>query len=144
MMDSTLETFVPVARDITVGGQSFAILPLKMRQLPGFYHAVQPFVPLLMELRYAEIIMDHAAGARDAVSIATGATAAFLDGLYPDEFLELAGAVFEANLDFFARRVLPKVRASAALVRALVAASPGAHASPISPAGATASPPASG
>lgn len=138
-----LATFIPEPRRITVAGQEFAILPLKMRQLTAFAKAVTPLMPLLMELRYADIVVNHPDEARAAVAVATGASPEFLDDLYPDDFMALAGAVFEVNLDFFARRVLPTVRRNAGLVRQAMAVSAGEPALPTSPAADTGLPTAS-
>jgi len=85
-----LEIFVPSPRKVTVAGTEFAILPLTMRQLVPFAKAIGPVIGLIADQQYLQAALLHPDAARQAVAIATGAGRAFLDGLYPNEFLALA------------------------------------------------------
>lgn len=115
-MNATLETFAPVPRQLTVAGRDFALVPLRMRQLPAFHKAVAPVVPLILEADYLRAATEHHAGMIEALTIATGADADWLGDLFPDQFLALMVTVIEVNLDFFARRLLPQVRQAAETV----------------------------
>lgn len=103
----SLEVFAPVPREVEIGGRTLAILPLKMRQLPGFARAAAPFMELIVTSDYMGALTEHGPAVCDAVAVASGAEREWLDELYPDDMLRLTAAVFEVNLDFFAHRLLP-------------------------------------
>lgn len=106
-MNSGLETFFPAPRVV----HGVTIQPVRMRQLPAFARAIQPIWGLLMAEAWWQIATDHYDEAVTAVLAATdGASAADIGELYPDQFFDLCKAVFEVNLDFFGRRLLPMVR----------------------------------
>lgn len=136
----SLETFAPVPKRITVAGRPVEITPIRMYQLPRFARGVHPVYNYLLTDRFAEGMALNAEGLMDAVTVATGLPGDWVSNLYPDEFATLAGAVFEVNADFFARRVLPATRAAATALTTGIAKTLGAPVSPGSPAGATGSP----
>ena len=138
-MDS-LELFVPVPRKITVAGTEFTILPLAMKQIPPFAKAIGPVIDLIANQQYLQAAMDHADAVEEAVAIATGVSKSVLDEMLANEFLVLAGAVFEVNLDFFAHQVLPAWTTTMTRLTAAMAPA-GAQSSPGSPEEGTASPP---
>lgn len=105
----TLADVFPQPRRLQVGGRDFDVLPLVMRQIPGFLTKIAAPWTLIMAEEYLAALMQFPEEIRDAISIATGADADWLDNLRPDDFLDLTKTVLEVNLDFFARRVLPKV-----------------------------------
>lgn len=109
----SLDALIPEPRRVALRGLTVEFLPLKMRQVPSFTRAITPILPLVQEERYAEAVAANYETVRDAVCIATGLTAPAVDDLYPDDFVALAGAVMELNLDFFARHVLPSVQGQA-------------------------------
>lgn len=119
-----LETFAPVPRRETVAGRDFDILPLRMRQIPAFAKAVTQLMPYVLAGDLLEVVTEHAETASEAVAIGTGAERDFIDELFPDDFLRLAMAVFEVNMDFFARRVLPESAATMARIRATLKGAP--------------------
>lgn len=119
-MDHSLEIFAPTPRIICVDGREIAVLPLRMRQIPGFTKAVTPVAPYLLADQMLMAVQVEYDNLRDAIAIATGTEPAWLGDLYPDAFIALASAVVEVNADFFARRVLPAIRtASEAVTRAV-------------------------
>jgi hypothetical protein len=65
-----------------------------------------------------------------ATAIGARVDRGWIDGLDPDVFLPLVAAVFEVNTDFFARLVLPQIRAAAQGLTAAIQASLGASGSP--------------
>lgn len=103
----SLEVFAPVPREVRISGRDLAILPLKMRQLPEFARAAAPFMALIVASDYMGALTAHGPAVCDAVAIASGAERDWLDEIYPDDMVRLTAAVFEVNLDFFARRLLP-------------------------------------
>lgn len=128
-----LETFFPEPRQL----HGVMILPVRMRQLPRFARAVTPIWDLVMREAWWEIATERYDEAVAAVVAATeGTSAEQLGELFPDQFFEVAQTVFEVNLDFFGRRLLPMVREAVARHR------PGAPSSPPLPDAASASMPA--
>jgi hypothetical protein len=108
---TALDILVPPARRVTVGGREIDIEPLRMRHLPAFARAVAAPWPLIVAGEYLAVVVEHAESAYAAIGIASQTDRAFLEDLRPDEFLSLAAAVFEVNMDFFARAVLPAAAA---------------------------------
>ena len=106
----TLEVFVLSPRKLTIAGRDIEILPLRMKQVPGFTAGIRPVIPLLMLGDLNKAIIAHPQGMIDAVVIGSTLDKVWVEELLPDDFCLLAGAVFEVNADFFARRVLPALR----------------------------------
>jgi len=118
-----LDIFDPEPVNVTVGGATFPILPLKVRQLAAFTRAINPVLPLILAQDFRAATMTHCDDMQAAMVIATGRGAEEIGELYPDGFLRLVRAVMEVNLDFFARRVLPAwTGANAALAEQMTAA----------------------
>jgi hypothetical protein len=109
------------ADTVNIGGETpLQIRPLKMRQLPAFARALQPALPKLAPLFADEdngmeisdlvgVVGDHGDDLMDAVAIGASLDKDVIDDMDPDVFLELALVVLEVNMDFFAKRLLPKV-----------------------------------
>lgn len=131
-MGQGLEAFIPTPREVTVGGRSLSILPLRMGRVPAFARAIAPALPLLTEGKLDAAIVKHSGAIREAVviGIETEAAGKFVDELWPHEFMHLAEVVFEVNVDFFARHVLPEMRVAAAKLTAAIETSLGDTGSP--------------
>ena len=114
---SGYDDLIPSSRMVRVAGCEVEVGVLRMRQLPAFSRAIARPFPLIVAGDYLAVIVEFADDVVAAVSIATGKEAKFLNDLLPHEFLELAKAVFEVNLDFFARAVLPAARDTMAAIR---------------------------
>ncbi len=122
-MKDDLEALAPVPKRVTIAGRDIDLLPLRIRQLPAFSRAVSKAGPLLAEGRLMEALAADGEGVIDAVAIAAGVDREWLDTLYPDDFLELAAAVVEVNLDFFGRRLRPALEAAQErLAKAMISA----------------------
>lgn len=137
----SLETYVPLPRQIEVGGKSVGIMPLRVRQIPAFVREIGPAGSLLMAGRVADAVALHGDGIAAAMAVATGEDEAWIGELFADAFLDLVAAVVEVNGDFFARRVAPRIaemQARAEAAMATRAATPGAMSSPSSSGTATA------
>jgi hypothetical protein len=109
MTTATLETYIPVPREIVIGGKTLAITPLRVRQIPAFVRAIAPAAELISQGRMADAVALHGEGMATAMVVATGESETAIGDLLPDEFLGLASAVMEVNADFFVRRVAPLI-----------------------------------
>jgi hypothetical protein len=132
MTTATLETYIPVPREIVVGGKTLAITPLRVRQIPAFVRAVAAAAPLLMSGRIADAVALHGEGLVTAMAVATGEAEAMIGELLPDEFLLLVSVVMEVNGDFFAQRVAPQIMAIQQKAETAMKAMGGATSSPSS------------
>lgn len=103
----TLEKIAPIPVKVDVAGERLCILPIKTRELPPMMKAV---APILGEIQNGDILGALAANADSlvaAVAIGSRKDRAWVDDLEIDDLVALAGAVMEANADFFVNRVLP-------------------------------------
>ncbi len=135
----SLDVYVPEPRTVAAGGKTIDVLPLRVRQIPGFTRAV---VPVLGPLGTGDLATAIAVGGEDlvsAVAIATGEPEDWLGELLPDEFLALVTAVVEVNADFFARRVLPALNAATETTLATLGVTRSPSSSPTATAGPTSS-----
>lgn len=103
----SLETYIPEARRVEIGGKTVTIAPLKVRQIPAFARHVGPAASLLLDGDIAGAVSEHGEGLITAMAIATGEDAGWIGDLLPDDFLRLVAEVVEVNADFFAHRVSP-------------------------------------
>jgi len=111
MERNELEVLVPPVVELTIGGDTLTLQPLKVGQLPAFLRAVGP---ILQKLTAPEIDWLALLGMRGddllaALAIATGKPRAWVDELAADEAILLAARVLEVNADFFTRTVIPKL-----------------------------------
>lgn len=113
-----MDELIPPTRTVSVGGRDVVVEVLRMRQLPAFGKAIAEPLQSIVQGEYLVVIMQWPDQVTEALAIATGLDRVFLGNLRPDEYLHLATAVFEVNLDFFARAVLPAATAMGVTVRA--------------------------
>lgn len=111
--DAMLET---PARELTVLGEPITIRPITIGQYPAFARAVRPLMAVVDgeagEVDVIGLIAEHGEALIEAACVATGRERAWMAGLPPDAFVDLAQAVIEVNLDFFVRRLLPRIQAA--------------------------------
>lgn len=112
-----LDAFVPQVRQVG----AVEVRPLRLRQLPAFSRAVAPVLPFLLAGQIVAAITEDLDALLLAVSVATDIPLADLPD-DPAEFVALASAVVEVNVDFFTRRLLPADRAAGAAIRAMMGA----------------------
>ncbi|MGH8521943.1 MAG: hypothetical protein ACREU9_11115 [Gammaproteobacteria bacterium] len=100
---------------MVVGGKTLEVVPLTVGQLPAFARAIRSLAPALQggEADWLGLLAEHGESMIAAVGIATGLKHEDLAGLPPDEFVALAAALMEVNMDFFVRRLTPAVNAAA-------------------------------
>lgn len=120
---------------ITIDGEIITIAPVKVGDLPAFLAAVEPVAAELAGGDIAGAIMRRAENIIAATAIGAGVQRAWLEEQTPDVLAELAAGVLEVNADFFVRRVLPVIQASAErLTQSVQTASGGMSGSSASPA----------
>ena len=104
---NTLEKIVPTPIRIDIADERLSLTPIKTRELPAMMRAI---APILAEIQSGDILGALAKNADsmvDAVSIGSRKPREWVDKLYLDDLVAVAGAVLEVNADFFVRAVLP-------------------------------------
>lgn len=106
-----LNTLIPQVVELTIGGETLAIKPLKVGQMPAFLRAVSPVMQHLTgpEIDWLLLFGEHGDDLLSAIGIAVGKPRAWVDELAADEAILLAAKVIEVNADFFTRTVIPKL-----------------------------------
>jgi hypothetical protein len=125
MGNSDLDVLDPPDTRVRVGGVDVVVKPLTIGQLPRFVRAIQPAMPQLSvdgDLDWVTLVAEHGEGLIAAAAVATGLEPKDIEALPPDEFVVLCGTLFEANMDFFVRRLAPAMeRVSDRIVAAMEA-----------------------
>jgi len=106
-----LDVLVPPVAEVTVGGETLNLQPLKVGQLPAFLRAVGPILSKLSapEIDWLALLGLRGDDLLTALAIATGRPRAWVDEMAADEAILLAAKVLEVNADFFTRTVLPQL-----------------------------------
>lgn len=108
---SDLDTLIPQPLDLVIAGETLAIKPLKVGQMPAFLRAVSPVMQQLTasEIDWVALLGERGDDLLSAIAIAVGKPRAWVDDLAADEAILLAAKVIEVNADFFTRTVIPKL-----------------------------------
>ena len=106
-----LEKLIPIAVELTVGGETLAIKPLKVGQMPALLRAISPVMQHLTraEIDWLTLFGEQGDDLLAAIAIAVAKPRQWVDDLAADEAILLAAKVIEVNADFFTRTVLPKL-----------------------------------
>ncbi|MDB0529788.1 hypothetical protein LBW56_24275 [Ralstonia solanacearum] len=106
-----LDKLIPQPAELTVGGESLVIPPLKVGRLPDFLRAITPTLQQLNtpQIDWLGLFIEHGDDLLQAVAIAVGKPRTWVDDLAADEAILLAAKVVEVNADFFTRTVLPRL-----------------------------------
>ena len=106
-----LEKLIPQALDLTVNGETLAIKPLKVGQMPAFLRTISPVMQHLSrtEIDWLTLFGERGDDLLSAIAIAVGKPRQWVDDLAADEAILLAAKVIEVNADFFTRTVMPKL-----------------------------------
>ena len=117
-----LEKLIPQPVELTVGGETLAIKPLKVGQMPAFLRAISPVMQHLTraEIDWLALFGDQGDDLLSAIAIAVSKPRQWVDDLAADEAILLAAKVIEVNADFFTRTVLPKLDGLFTRAKALV------------------------
>jgi hypothetical protein len=112
-----LSVIEPIAASVDFCGKAYPITPMKVGQLPKFARAIKGIeFGDLAALENGDIgaimglIADHGESIIDAASVASGIDRAVIEDAESDEMILLVATVMRVNADFFARRLLPKLR----------------------------------
>ncbi len=112
-MAMTTQTFAalpPVPISILIGGESLEITPLKVGELPAFARAVRPVAAKLTpDPDWLRLLSEDGESVILALAIACRRPPDWVAALAVDEAIRLGEAVFQANADFFIRRVVPEI-----------------------------------
>jgi hypothetical protein len=119
-----LEKLIPQPVELTVGGETLAIKPLKVGQMPAFLRAISPVMQHLTraEIDWLTLFGEQGDDLLAAIAIAVTKPRQWVDDLAADEAILLAAKVIEVNADFFTRTVLPKLDGLFTRVKGLVPA----------------------
>jgi hypothetical protein len=108
---SDLDTLIPTATSVSVAGETLAIKPLKVGQMPAFLRAISPVMHQITatDIDWLALFGERGEDLLSAISIAVGKPRSWVDDLAADEAILLAAKVIEVNADFFTRQVIPKL-----------------------------------
>ena len=108
---SDLEALIPQAVELVIDGETLAIKPLKVGQMPAFLRAISPVMQQLTasEIDWLALFGERGDDLLSAIAIAVVKPRARVDELAADEAILLAAKVIEVNADFFTRTVIPKL-----------------------------------
>lgn len=108
---SDLEKLVPQATELAIHGETLAILPLKVGQMPAFLRAITPVMHQLSssEIDWIALFGERGDDLLSAIAIAVKKPRSWVDDLAADEAIVLAAKVIEVNADFFTQTVMPKL-----------------------------------
>ena len=108
---SDLDDLIPQAVELVIDGESLAIKPLKVGQMPAFLRAISPVMQQLSasDIDWLALFGERGDDLLSAIAIAVGKPRAWVDDLDADQAILLAAKVIEVNADFFTRTVIPKL-----------------------------------
>ena len=108
---SDLETLFPAGVTVTAAGETLAITPLKVGQLPAFLRAIGPVMQHITvgDTDWLAVFGEHGGDLLAAIAIAVGKPRDWVDDLAADEAVVLVAKVIEVNADFFTRNVMPRL-----------------------------------
>jgi hypothetical protein len=124
-----LEAVVPPQVEITAGGQTYTITPIKLGQLPRVIRAISPVLgsidrTLPPEAAVKKILLTHPEVVLRVLEAATPLHGDAVEALALDEAAALIGAVVQCNVDFFEKAVAPALARLTADIEAAKQPSP--------------------
>lgn len=121
-----LEKLIPQTLELTVNGETLAIKPLKVGQMPAFLRTISPVMQHLSrtEIDWLTLFGERGDDLLSAIAIAVGKPRQWVDDLAADEAILLAAKVIEVNADFFTRTVMPKLDGLFTQAKSLAAVPP--------------------
>ena len=122
-----LETLIPQGTLVQVAGETIAISPLKVGQLPAFLRVISPVMAQLSQpqINWLALFGERGDDLLNAIGIAVKKPREWVDDLAADDALLLAAKVMEVNADFFTRTVIPKLDGLFSLGKGIQAANTG-------------------
>ena len=122
-----LEKLIPQDTLVQVAGETIAISPLKVGQLPAFLRVITPVMAQLSQpqINWLALFGERGDDLLNAIGIAVKKPREWVDDLAADDALLLAAKVMEVNADFFTRTVIPKLDGLFSLGQGIRAANTG-------------------
>lgn len=110
--NNELAILTPVGVEVTAGGETIMVTPIKVKELNAFLAAIQPVLGDLTqkEIDVMALMLKSPDSVIKATAIGCRKPLDWVDELDIDELARLALAVIEVNTDFFIRKVLPAVQ----------------------------------
>ena len=109
MADNDLEVLFPDGKTVTVAGEGITVKPFTFGQIPKVVGTVKKLAGVVQGDQI-DVLDAIEKGGEDLLALAAfvvGKPRAWFDAVPTDEGVELLKAIFEVNLDFFAKRVRP-------------------------------------
>jgi len=117
----SLETFVPEPVVVEIAGETLAIAPLKVGELPTFIRAIRPFAQhLTQDVDWLVLFGERGEDLVSALAVAIRKPREWVAARELDEAIRLSEAVFEVNADFFIQRLAPALTNTLARVASRV------------------------
>lgn len=112
-----LETLIPQPVTLEIAGETLEITPVVIGEIPRLLKAIQPFAgQLTEEPDWVGLLAEHGEAVLDALAVCSRKPRGWIDSLALDEAIQLFEAVFEANADFFVRRVAPAIARASTVI----------------------------
>ena len=130
-----LEELIPQSTELAIHGDTLAIKPLKVGQMPAFLRVISPIMQHLTrtDIDWLRLFGEQGDDLLSAIAIAVAKPRPWVDDLAADEAILLAAKVIEVNADFFTRTVLPKLEGLFTQAKSLSpVAAPGSGSTPSS------------
>lgn len=110
MTENVFAALPPIPETLVIGGETLDITPLKVGELPIFARAVRPIAGKLgPDPDWLRLLSEDGESVILSLAIACRRPPEWVSNLALDEAIRLAEVVFEANADFFIRRVVPEI-----------------------------------
>ena len=109
MADNDLEVLFPEGKTVTVAGEPITVKPFTFGQIPKVVGTVKKLAGVVQGDQI-DVLDAIEKGGEDLLALAAfvvGKPREWFDEVPTDEGVELLKAIFEVNLDFFAKRVRP-------------------------------------
>lgn len=111
-------TFPPQPQSLDIAGDTLALTPIRVGEVPALLAAIKPIAPHLVngDPDWLALLTEHGDAILDALAIAARRPREWVEALSLDDAVQLATALFEVNVDFFVQRVVPAIQSAAARI----------------------------
>lgn len=111
-------TFPPQPQSLEIAGDTLALTPIRVGEVPALLAAIKPIAPHLVngDPDWLALLTEHGDAILDALAIAARRPREWVEALSLDDAVQLATALFEVNVAFFVQRVVPAIQSAAARI----------------------------
>lgn len=111
-------TFPPQPQSLEIAGDTLALTPIRVGEVPALLAAIKPIAPHLVngDPDWLALLTEHGDAILDALAIVARRPREWVEALSLDDAVQLATALFEVNVDFFVQRVVPAIQSAAARI----------------------------